>query len=602
MKADSDGLVIDEPGFVVGAKQMHSKILLELFAIDEPCGQRIVDTWKDNLSATHSLKNDRPYTSLEEYVPFRIQDVASRFVPIIDELTIVVLMSTRVGLTTMLFGVGVAMTDEEFTKIEDLAYPAYAALGLTNDCFSFDREYAGREAASPGSEEQQPMTNAVWLCMQWSDVDIAQAKEMVRKKALAYEDEYASRKSSFLLRNPDSSKFRLCLDGLSQILIGTTVWSLTCPRYHPARRYDANAGVENQFLGKKSMPLAKDLRKACLEAKYRRDSGTHIVELELTKHYQPADKHEQSAITQPAVLSSKVVAAPFGYCAKGSSKGTRNLLIDALNVWIQAPFSSTKTIKSITTNLHTASLLLDDIEDQSPLRREKPATHTIFGVPSTINSANFAILEATEQASKLGTESLKVYFTSLRSLFIGQSYDILWTKHKACPSTDEYLTMVDGKTGGLFHLFHSLLICNSSHKAPMSHQRELETLLTLIGRLYQIRDDFINLTSAEHASQKGSHEDFDEGKFSYPIILALASQDNEDSVLRSLFAIRSKGGKISPETKRLALDEMRGCGALDKTKQIIEGLRLEIDGRVGKLEGLFGQENWVLRLLLHKLR
>jgi hypothetical protein len=85
MEADSDGLVIDEPGSVVGAKQMYSKILLELFAIDEPCGQRIVDTWKDNLSATHSLKNDRPYTSLEEYVPFRIQDVASRFVPIIDE-------------------------------------------------------------------------------------------------------------------------------------------------------------------------------------------------------------------------------------------------------------------------------------------------------------------------------------------------------------------------------------------------------------------------------------------------------------------------------------------------------------------------------------
>ena len=506
----------------------------------------------------------------------------------------------------MLFGVGVAMTDEEFTKIEDLAYPAYAALGLTNDCFSFDREYADREAAPSGLEER-PMTNAVWLCMQWSDVDIAQAKEMVRKKALAYEDEYASRKSSFLLGNPDSSKFRLCLDGLSQILIGATVWSLSCPRYHPERRYDANAGVETQFLDKDTTPLAKDLRRACLEAKYRKakyrkDSGTHIDEFELTRQSRPADKHEQSAKMQPALLSSKVVTAPFEYCAKGSSKGTRNALIDALNVWIQAPFNSTKTIKSITTALHTASLLLDDAEDQSPFRGGKPAAHTVFGVPSTINSANFAILEATKQASQLGTESLNVYFNSLRSFFVGQSYDLFWTKHNACPSTDEYLAMADGKTGGLFHLFNSLLICASNHKAPSSHRKELETLVTLIGRLHQIRDDFINLTSAEPASQKASCEDLDEGKFSYPVIQALASQDDEESVLRSVFAIRSKGGKISPGMKQLALDEMRECGALDKTKRAIEDLRVEIDGQVGKVEGLFGQENWVLRLLLHQLR
>jgi ophiobolin F synthase len=601
MKADSDGLVIDEPGSVVGAKQMYSKILLELFAIDEPCGQRIIDTWKDNLSATHGLKKDRPYTSLEEYVPFRIQDVASRLVHSSTKLTTTVLMNIRVGLTSMLFGVGVAMTDEEFTEIEELAYPAYAALGLTNDCFSFDREYADREATSPGSEEQ-PMTNAVWLCMQWSDLDIAQAKEMVRKKALAYEDEYASKKSAFLSENPGSNKFRLCLDGLSQILIGTTVWSLSCPRYHPEQRYDANAGVENQFLGKETMPLAKDLRNACLEAKYRKDSGTHIDTLESTRHQQPASKHEHSAVEQPIGLSGKVVTAPFEYCANGSSKETRNLLIDALNVWIQAPVNSTKTIKSITTTLHTASLLLDDIEDQSPLRRGKPAAHTIFGVPSTINSANFAILEATEQASRLGTESLEVFFSSLRTLFIGQSYDLFWTKHNAAPSADEYLAMVDGKTGGLFQLFSSLLICNARQKVPTGHREELENLVVLIGRLYQIRDDFINLTSDEYASQKGSCEDLDEGKFSYPVLQALSCQDDGESMLRNLFAIRSKGGKISPEMKRLVLDEMRECGALDKTKQVIEDLRAETDGQVGKVEGLFGQENWVLRLLLHKLR
>jgi ophiobolin F synthase len=589
MKADSDGLVVDESGSVVGAKQMHSKILLDLFAIDEPCGKRIMAAWKDNLSATHGLKHDRPYSSLQEYVPFRIQDVASRSVHPSTESTIIALINARVGLTSMLFGVGLAVTDEEFAQIEDVAFPAYAAIGLTNDYFSFDREFAERTSST------EPMTNAVWVCMECSDVDVAQAKELVRTKILFYEDEYLSRKSAFLSKNPASDKFRLCFDGISQMVIGHVVWSLKCPRYYPNHRYDANAGVENQFLGLE-MPAVEDLRTACPELESRRDSGTNCVEDESTTH-------EQSATKQGSILSSKVVTAPIEYYEKDSSKETMVWLLDALNVWIQAPYKSTKTIKSILKSLRTASLLLDDIEDQSPLRRGKPAAHIVFGVPSTINSANFAILEATEQASRLGSESLTIYFDFLRRLFIGQGYELFWTKHNAAPSTDEYLAMVDGKTGALFQLFSSLLICTTNQKPPSSHQKELDTLVTLLGRLYQIRDDLQNLTSAEYARGKGSCEDLDEGKFSYPVIQALAAQDGADSALRNLYAIRARGGgKLSAEMKLLVLDEMRECGALDKTEEAIKGLQVEIDCQVGKVEGLFGQENWVLRLLLHKLR
>jgi ophiobolin F synthase len=596
MKADSDGLVADESGSVVGAKQMHSKILLDLFAIDEPCGKRIIDTWKDSLSATHGLKNDRPYSSLEEYVPFRIQNVAPRLVHPSTKSTIIALINSRVSLAPMLFGIGVAVTDEEFAEIEDVAFPAYAAIGLANDYFSFDRGSAERKETS----NTEPMTNAVWVCMQCSDVDVAQAKELVRTKILFYEDEYLSRKSAFFSKNPASDKFRLCFDGISQMVIGHVVWSLKCPRYYPEHRYDANASVENQFLGLE-MPAVEDLRTACLDLESRklesrRDSGTNCDEDESIKHEQIANK-------QGSILSSNVVTAPIEYYEKDSSKETMGWLLDALNVWIQAPHKPTKTIKSVLKSLRTASLLLDDIEDQSPLRRGKPAAHIVFGVPSTINSANFAILEATEQASWLGSESLAIYFEFLRELFIGQGYELFWTKHNAAPSTDEYIAMVDGKTGALFQLFSSLLICSTNQKPPSSHQKELDTLVTLLGRLYQIRDDLQNLTSAEYARGKGSCEDLDEGKFSYPVIQALAAQDGADSALRNLYAIRARGGgKLSAEMKLLVLDEMRECGALDKTEEAIKGLQVEIDSQVSKVEGLFGQENWVLRLLLHKLR
>ena len=80
MDPDGEGIVIDEPGTVVGVKQMYSKIALDLSAIDEPCAQRVIDMWKADVAAIMGLKNHRPYTSLEEYVPFRVRDVASRSV------------------------------------------------------------------------------------------------------------------------------------------------------------------------------------------------------------------------------------------------------------------------------------------------------------------------------------------------------------------------------------------------------------------------------------------------------------------------------------------------------------------------------------------
>lgn len=51
---------------------------------------------------------------------------------------------------------------------------------------------------------------------------------------------------------------------------------------------------------------------------------------------------------------------------------------------------------------HNASLMIDDIEDGSPLRRGEPAAHIIYGVPLTINAAELACFLAMQKAMELG--------------------------------------------------------------------------------------------------------------------------------------------------------------------------------------------------------
>lgn len=86
---------------------------------------------------------------------------------------------------------------------------------------------------------------------------------------------------------------------------------------------------------------------------------------------------------------------------------------------------------------------LDDIEDSSDLRRGHPATHTVFGAASTINSANSLLVDVMNDVLQLNNPNcMKIVMEELHNLFIGQSWDLHWTQQFQCPSEVEYLEMI----------------------------------------------------------------------------------------------------------------------------------------------------------------
>lgn len=68
---------------------------------------------------------------------------------------------------------------------------------------------------------------------------------------------------------------------------------------------------------------------------------------------------------------------PYNYLRQIPGKDVRGHLIDAFNVWLQIPADKVAAIKKIIDALHTASLLVDDIEDGSQMRRGVPVAHKI---------------------------------------------------------------------------------------------------------------------------------------------------------------------------------------------------------------------------------
>lgn len=123
---------------------------------------------------------------------------------------------------------------------------------------------------------------------------------------------------------------------------------------------------------------------------------------------------------------------------------------------------------------------MDDVEDNSELRRGEPVAHTIYGVPQTINTANYVYFQAIQELLKLqhnsttqssekgkgkGKEDLIGLVTEeLLNLHRGQGLDLFWRDSLVCPTEEEYVHMVLGSESS-FHVYQYFLLYNH-HLCP----------------------------------------------------------------------------------------------------------------------------------------
>ncbi|KAL9027256.1 MAG: hypothetical protein Q9180_007357, partial [Flavoplaca navasiana] len=133
--------------------------------------------------------------------------------------------------------------------------------------------------------------------------------------------------------------------------------------------------------------------------------------------------------------------------------------------------------------------------------------------------------------------TVKIFNEELVNLHRGQGMDIYWRDTMKTPTEDEYLLMISNKTGGLFRLAMRLM------QAVSKRRVDLVPLAGLLGLIFQIQDDYLNLTSQsvsttnsicraeadvhQMTSLKGFCDDLEEGKFSFPVIHAIRNDPSE---------------------------------------------------------------------------
>ncbi|KAM5440005.1 geranylgeranyl pyrophosphate synthetase [Microsporum canis] len=286
---------------------------------------------------------------------------------------------------------------------------------------------------------------------------------------------------------------------------------------------------------------------------------------------------ERSAEAMWTETKENIVLGPYNYMVHQPGKDIRGQMIAAYNRWLQVPEESLAIVTKVVVMLHTASLLVDDVEDSSHLRRGAPVAHNIFGVPQTINSANYVYFLALEEIQKLNNpEAINIFIKELMNLHRGQGMDLYWRDTLTCPTEEDYLEMVGNKTGGLFRLAIKLMQTESN--VPI----DCVPLVDLMGLMFQVCDDYLNLSNPTYSKNKGLCEDLTEGKFSFPVIHSIRAQPENRQLINIL-----KQKTNDNEVKQYAVRYMKSTGSFEYTRKVAIELRDKAFTLIDELERTF---------------
>lgn len=215
--------------------------------------------------------------------------------------------------------------------------------------------------------------------------------------------------------------------------------------------------------------------------------------------------------------------------------------------------------------LHVASLIHDDVVDDSPTRRGKPSVAAAFNNPAAVLGGDYFLATSLQQASLTGHLFCVQAISQLgRNLSEGELLQ-METVERAAFDESVYFQVITNKTAVLFSTC-ALLGASTGLQVHDSLTQQLEHIGRLIGLIFQLCDDLLDYRSEEEVGKPTGH-DLAEHKATLPLIYVYQTGD-EARQQRILSALED--GEIA-----FLQQLVRDNGGLTYTEQRIDALALE---------------------------
>ncbi len=177
--------------------------------------------------------------------------------------------------------------------------------------------------------------------------------------------------------------------------------------------------------------------------------------------------------------------------------------------------------------IHTATLLHDDVVDESELRRGKAAAHVIWGNSPSVLVGDFLFSRSFQLMVETGSLRVLNILSNASAVIAEGEVMQLSIKGNIGVSEDTYLKIISAKTAALFAAASEsgAVIAQADGLREMA----LKTYGHNLGIAFQLVDDALDYSGREAMMGKAIGDDFREGKMTLPVIMALAKANAEEA-------------------------------------------------------------------------
>lgn len=220
------------------------------------------------------------------------------------------------------------------------------------------------------------------------------------------------------------------------------------------------------------------------------------------------------------------------------------------------------TLAAIIEFIHTATLLHDDVVDESELRRGKESAHAVWGNAASVLVGDFLYSRAFQMMVTIDSMQVMDILSNATNQIAEGEVEQLLNMHDPEVSQERYFRVIEKKTAQLFEAACQL-------GAVIAQRPDMESRLASYGRelgsAFQVMDDVLDYTSDAATMGKNRGDDLAEGKPTLPLILCREALDSEqrDAVDEAI-----RAGDMSK--LQWISQAIRDTGALSATKQMAE--------------------------------
>lgn len=274
----------------------------------------------------------------------------------------------------------------------------------------------------------------------------------------------------------------------------------------------------------------------------------------------PAMQQVDRVIHDRLTTGVPLVAQVSQYIISAGGKRLRPALLLLMAEALEYRGEQHYSLAAVVEFIHTATLLHDDVVDESTLRRSRPTANATFGNPASVLVGDFLYSRSFQMMVE--TQNMRVMDILANATNIISEGEVLqlMNMHDASLSEADYLHVIRSKTAKLFEastrLAAVLAGCDAAQEERCAEYGQA------LGTAFQIIDDVLDYEGTVEELGKNLGDDLREGKTTLPLIIAMREGTPEQATV-----IRNAIEHGSVDALEAVVAIVRGTGALEGARR-----------------------------------